>query len=111
VAAFRATLEETVQADMLLHVVDSSSPVREMQIAEVNLVLAEIGAGNVPQTMIFNKADLTELPVGIERDEYGRIARLRMSAKTGAGLDLARLALDEFRSGATLPESSNRALA
>jgi GTP-binding protein HflX len=100
VAAFRATLEETVQADLLLHVVDSSSAEQDMQVAEVNRVLADIGAGEVPQILVLNKADLTRLAPGVERDEYGKITRLRVSAKTGAGADLIRLAVDEFRSGA-----------
>ena len=100
VAAFRATLEETVQADLLLHVVDSSSAEQDMQAAEVNRVLAGIGAGEVPQVLVLNKADLTRLAPGVERDEYGKITRLRVSAKTGAGADLVRLAVDEFRSGA-----------
>ncbi len=56
----------------------------------------------LPQVLVLNKADLTGWPAGFERDEYGKIARLRVSAKTGAGLDLVRLAIDEFRSGATL---------
>jgi GTP-binding protein HflX len=114
VAAFRATLEETVQADLLLHAVDSSGPEQDMQIAEVNRVLADIGAGEVPQILVLNKADLTGLPAGVERDEYGKISRLRVSAKTGVGVDLIRLAIDEFRSGAslTLPSgSADRAVA
>ena len=102
VAAFRATLEETVQADLLLHVVDATSPEHDAQIGAVNEVLAEIGAGALPQVLVLNKIDLTGLPPGVERDEYGRIARLRVSARTGAGLELVRLAIDEFRSGATL---------
>ena len=100
VAAFRATLEETAQADLLLHAVDWSSPEHDMQIAEVNRVLAEIGAGVVPQILVLNKIDLTGLPPGVERDEYGKISRLRVSAKTGVGVDLIRLAIDEFRTGA-----------
>ena len=100
VAAFRATLEETAQADLLLHAVDWSSPEHDMQIAEVNRVLAEIGAGAVPQILVLNKIDLTGLPPGVERDEYGKISRLRVSAKTGVGVDLIRLAIDEFRTGA-----------
>ena len=112
VAAFRATLEETAQADLLLHVVDSSSAEHDMQIAEVNRVLGDIGAGEVPQILVLNKADLTGLPAGVERDEYGKIARLRVSAKTGAGVDLIRLAVDEFRSGAALRSgSADRAVA
>jgi GTP-binding protein HflX len=111
VAAFRATLEETVQADLLLHVADASSPEHDAQVAQVNGVLEEIGAGSVPQVVVLNKTDLTGLPPAIERDEHGRIARLRVSAMTGAGLDLVRLAIDEFRSGATLAGSSTRAVA
>jgi GTP-binding protein HflX len=111
VAAFRATLEETVQAHLLLHVADASSPEHDAQVAQVNGVLEEIGAGSVPQVVVLNKTDLTGLPPAIERDEHGRIARLRVSARTGAGLDLVRLAIDEFRSGATLAGSSTRAVA
>ena len=59
VAAFRATLEETAEADLLLHVVDAGSPDRERQIEAVNQVIAEIGAGEVEQLMIYNKIDLT----------------------------------------------------
>lgn len=96
VAAFQATLEATAQADLLLHVVDSASPARDEQIAEVNKVLNEIGAAAVPQVLVLNKADLTGLPAAVERDEYGRIRRVRISARTGAGLDLLRDALAEI---------------
>ncbi len=97
VAAFRGTLEETAQADLLLHVVDANNPVRDDQIAEVNKVLAEIGAQHIPQILVLNKIDLQELPAGVERDEYGRITRIRLSAKTGAGMDVLRAALAEVR--------------
>ncbi|MBI4740560.1 MAG: GTPase HflX [Betaproteobacteria bacterium] len=95
VAAFYATLEATAQADLLLHVVDSASPARDDQVAEVNKVLAEIGAQDVPQILVFNKLDLTGLPPAIERDEYGRIQRVRVSARSGGGLPLLREALAE----------------
>jgi GTP-binding protein HflX len=111
VAAFRATLEETVQADLLLHVVDASSPDQDEQAAEVNRVLAEIGAGDVPQIVVLNKTDLTGLPEGIQRDEHGKIVRLRAAARTGAGMDLVRQAIDEFRSGPALSRSPDRAVA
>ncbi|MDZ4202087.1 MAG: GTPase HflX [Gallionella sp.] len=97
VAAFRSTLEETIQADLLLHVVDVNSPNRDDQIAEVNKVLEEIGAQHIPQILVLNKIDLQGVPAGIERDEYGRIVTLRLSAKTGAGLDDLRTALMEVR--------------
>jgi len=96
VAAFRATLEEAVEADLLLHVVDASSPNRDRQIVEVNKVLAEIGADRIPQLMVFNKIDVNGLEPGLERDEYGRIGRVWISAQSGAGLDLLRSALAEY---------------
>ena len=98
VAAFRATLEETVQSDILLHVVDASSPNREEQIEEVNKVLQEIGADEVPQILVLNKIDLAESSLGTsgcQRNEYGRIVQIRLSAKTGEGLDFIRMALAE----------------
>jgi GTP-binding protein HflX len=95
VAAFRATLEETVRADLLLHVVDAASPVREAQTEQVNAVLKEIGADQVPQVLVWNKIDRTVLVPGIERDECGSIRRVRVSARTGAGLELLRDAIAE----------------
>ncbi|MHB8166189.1 MAG: ribosome rescue GTPase HflX [Sulfuricella sp.] len=96
VAAFRATLEEAVAADLLLHVVDASSPSRDQQIDEVNKVLAEIGADHIPQLMVLNKIDVNGLAPGLERDEYGRIGRIWVSARSGAGFDLLREALAEY---------------
>jgi GTP-binding protein HflX len=95
VAAFRATLEETVRADLLLHVVDSASPARARQIEDVGRVLGEIGADRVPQLEVWNKIDVSGLAPGIERDEYGRISRVLVSARTGAGLGGLRDALSE----------------
>lgn len=100
VAAFRATLEETVHADLLLHVVDASSADRDAQITAVNEVLAEIGADSIPQVLVMNKIDLTPLEPRVERDEYGKIARIWISAETGSGLDSMRLALEEHASAA-----------
>jgi GTP-binding protein HflX len=109
VASFRATLEETIQADLLLHVVDASSGVREPQILAVNKVLAEIGADAIPQILVWNKIDLTAVPAGLDRDEYGKICRVCLSAKTGAGLDFLRYALTEVaaskKSAAKSPET------
>ena len=96
VAAFRATLEETVQADILVHVVDASSPGRAQQIEQVNQVLTEIGAADTPQILLFNKIDLTDIQPGIDRDECGSIARIRMSAKTGLGIEHLRDAITEM---------------
>jgi GTP-binding protein HflX len=100
VAAFRATLEETVHADLLLHVVDASSPVRDAQAQAVNEVLAEIPAGQAPQLVVWNKIDVVgtgnELSPRVERDQYGRISRVFLSARTGAGMEELRDAIAEF---------------
>jgi len=110
VAAFRATLEETINADLLLHVVDASSRIRDDQVGEVNKVLAEIGADAVPQILVWNKIDLTGIVPGVDRDEYGKIRRVRLSAKTGMGLDFLRQALIEAAASRnpSNPESSGR---
>ena len=86
VAAFRATLKEAVDADLLLHVVDASHSNRDEQIAAVDAVLAEIGAEDVPRIIVMNKCDATTIPPGVERDEYGKIRAVRLSALTGAGI-------------------------
>lgn len=96
VAAFRATMEETAQADLLLHVVDANSPNRDEQIAEVNEVLAEINARHIPQILVLNKIYLQGLPPAVERGEYGRISLIRLSARTGAGMADLRAALLEM---------------
>ena len=96
VAAFRATLEETVHADLLLHVVDSANDQRDRQIEDVNKVLAEISADGIPQLLVLNKTDLKGLPGGIERDENGNLHAVRVSALTGEGLDALRAALVEL---------------
>ena len=95
VAAFQATLEETAQADLLLHVVDSASEDRDAQIEAVNQVLAEIGAADVPQILVWNKIDLTRAAAAVERGDCGTIRRIFLSARTGEGLELLRDALAE----------------
>jgi GTP-binding protein HflX len=95
VAAFRATLEETIHADLLLHVVDGSSPVRMEQIEQVNEVLREIGADHIPQILVWNKIDAAGLEPAVERDQYAKISRVFISAQSGAGLDLLRDAIAE----------------
>lgn len=96
VAAFRATLEETIHADLLLHVVDAASPVRMEQIEQVNLVLKEIGADHIPQILVWNKIDAAGLEPAVERDEYDKISRVFISAHSGAGLDLLRESVVEM---------------
>jgi GTP-binding protein HflX len=96
VAAFHATLEETAQADLLLHVVDASSADRDQQIAAVNAVLEGIGAAALPCILVWNKIDATAGSAGLTQDDCGNIAEVRVSAKTGEGLPLLRAALADF---------------
>ena len=93
VAAFRATLDETAQADLLLHIVDAASPYRDDQAEQVALVLDEIGASDVPTILVHNKIDLAGLEPRIERDARGNIVKILVSAHTKDGLDLLRQAL------------------
>lgn len=100
VEAFQATLREATEADLLLHVIDAASPLRDEQMAEVDRVLVEIGADGIAQILVFNKQDLLdssqlprvasdwlELPGGV------RVQRVFVSSLTGAGLDLLRRAI------------------
>lgn len=103
VAAFHATLEETASADLLLHVVDSASDDREAQIEVVNKVLQEVGTGEVRQLVVFNKIDATQAAPKVERDACGNIARVFVSAQTGAGLQGLREALAEILLGEVSP--------
>src|SRR5690606_9454287 len=111
VAAFRSTLSEAREADLLLHVIDAADPLREERIRQVDAVLGEIGAGDIPQLLVFNKIDRIEgaqarrdapepgngdagdaLPggtVGIGRE------RVWISARDGLGLDLLQEALSQ----------------
>ena len=105
VAAFRATLEEAIHADLLLHVVDAANDAREAQILEVDKVLAEIGARAVPRLLVWNKIDRNGLQPGVDRNEYDRICRVRLSAKTGDGVGGLRRALIEATASRTSPAS------
>ncbi len=97
VAAFRSTLQETVSAGLLLHVIDAAGPQRAVCIAEVNDVLGQIGASEVPQIEIYNKIDLLDEGVPrVERGEDGRVKRIWLSAATGQGIGLLMDALAEF---------------
>jgi GTP-binding protein HflX len=98
VAAFRATLEETVQANLLLHVVDASRSGHGEQIEDVDKVLTDIGADGIQQVVIMNKIDLLGIEPRAERDEYGNIWRLWVSARERVGLDLVRRAIEECES-------------
>jgi GTPase len=97
IEAFGATLEEAAQADLLLHVVDVSSTNRDAQIEQVNYVLNEIGASKVPQILVLNQIDRAGIPAGFDRDEYGNICKVRISAVDGTGLEDLKLALKEYQ--------------
>ncbi|GAB3039326.1 GTPase HflX [Oleiagrimonas citrea] len=99
VAAFRATLSEARDADLLLHVSDAADDERELLAQVVNEVLAEIGAGDVPQLRVMNKIDLTDAEPSIQRDGEGVPQQVSLSAVTGQGLDLLRQALGERLGG------------
>jgi GTP-binding protein HflX len=88
VDAFRATLEETIQADLLLHVVDVANPVRDQQVDAVNSVLEEIGAAAVPQIIVHNQIDrVPGMVPEVIRDSSGKILNIKVSAFTGAGIE------------------------
>jgi GTP-binding protein HflX len=100
VAAFRSTLEETRTADLLLHVIDAASEVRDRRIQDVEGVLEEIDAGEVPRLEVFNKLDL--LPgraPALERDAEGRPRRVWVSARDGSGLEQLLGAIAELTRG------------
>ena len=103
VAAFRGTLAEARDADLLLHVSDAADEEREPLRRVVDQVLEEIGAGDVPQLRVFNKIDLMEGEAGmqprIDRDAEGRPQAVWLSAATGAGIELLRQALGELLGG------------
>ncbi|WP_257276449.1 ribosome rescue GTPase HflX [Endozoicomonas sp. SESOKO4] len=97
VEAFRATLEETRQADLLLHVIDAHDSERLENIREVHEVLKEIDANEVPALQIYNKIDLlAEVTPKIQRDDNGRPERVWVSAKDGVGLELIEKAITEL---------------
>ena len=96
VDAFRATLEETVQADLLLHVVDVAGPDKEQQIEAVNRVLEEIDADDIPQLLVLNQVDrVPGMAPEVVRDSSGKILNIKVSAFTGAGIEGLREALAE----------------
>jgi len=95
IAAFRATLEETVQADLLLHVVDAASSQRDAQVLEVDKVLQDIGAGDIPRILVFNKIDQSGHAVRMDYNESGSVERIFVSASQRLGMDELRRAIVE----------------
>jgi GTP-binding protein HflX len=95
VAAFQSTLTEARAATLLVHVVDASNPRRDEQIAHVDTVLAQIGAQEIPQLLVYNKIDRLQEPARVDRDAHGRATAVWISAAQGLGLDLLRGAVAE----------------
>jgi len=97
VESFRATLEESSNADLLLHVIDAHEPERDQQIEQVLAVLGEIGANELPMLEVYNKLDLLEgIEPQIQRDADGKPQRVWVSARDDLGLDLLRQAVAEL---------------
>jgi GTP-binding protein HflX len=91
--AFKATLDEAARADLLLHVVDASSPARQAQMEAVEGVLEEIGAADVPRCVVFNKIDLAQRGAAVEPAACGRIDSVWLSARSGDGIEMLRGAI------------------
>jgi len=102
VDAFRATLEEVRQADLVLHVVDASASERSLNTERVNEVLEEINAAEVKQLLVYNKIDLLDFEPRIDRDVQGVPWRVWVSAEQRAGMDLLLSAMSEMLSGSVI---------
>jgi GTP-binding protein HflX len=95
VAAFQSTLTEARAATLLVHVVDASNPRRDEQIAQVDAVLDDIGAGDIPQILVYNKIDRLDAPAHLDRDANGRATAVWISAQQRTGLELLTAAVAE----------------
>ena len=96
IEAFKSTLEESREADLLLHVVNMANPNHGEQIIAVNKILDEIKASSIPQILVLNQIDRLDIKANHERDEYGRISTIQLSAKTGEGIELLKEAILEM---------------
>jgi GTP-binding protein HflX len=114
VAAFRSTLSEAREADLLLHVIDAADPLREERIAQVDAVLEEIGVGDIPQLLVYNKIDRVEGASPRHDTTDGSRERVWISARDAAGLDLlrdalgAKLGLRRIQGDLRLPPAAGR---
>ncbi len=105
VEAFRATLEEAANADLLLHIIDAAAEQREHHIEQVEQVLADIGAGSIPRLKVYNKIDLlADMPARIDRNPQGRPQAVWLSAQSGTGLALLYQALAELLGEAVIQQ-------
>ncbi len=93
IEAFKSTLEESREADLLLHVVNMANPNHSEQIIAVNKILEEIKAASIPQILVLNQIDRLDIKANHEKDEYGRISTIQLSAKTGEGIELLKEAI------------------
>ncbi|QBL10244.1 GTPase HflX [Rheinheimera sp. D18] len=98
VAAFKSTLQETREADIQLHVVDVADARKDSNMQQVDAILEEIDADQIPQLLVFNKVDLLHQAPRIEYNEYGQPAAVYLSAATGAGIDLLVQAITQLLS-------------
>ena len=114
VAAFRSTLSEAREADLLLHVIDAADPLREERIAQVDAVLEEIGVGDIPQLLVYNKIDRVEGALPRHDATDGSRERVWISARDNSGLDLlrdalgAKLGLRRIQGDLRLPPAAGR---
>jgi GTP-binding protein HflX len=95
IEAFKSTLEEASDADLLLHIVDISNANKAEQIVQVDKILNEIGANNIQQILVLNQIDKIKLNAGYDRDEYGKINRVQLSAINGDGIEFLKKAIVE----------------
>ena len=106
IEAFRATLEETASAALLLHVIDFSNEAKEKFVDNVNTVLSEIDAGAIPQLQVFNKIDLLgDFEPKLVRDKFSKPSKVWISAADGIGMDLLREAISELLAGSVIMET------
>lgn len=96
IAAFHSTLEETRNARLLLHVIDSADPARAERIGDVETVLNQIGAGHLPRIQVYNKTDILHVPPRVDRAETGMPVRVWLSSRTGDGVDVLLAAIAEY---------------
>ena len=105
IEAFKSTLEESREADLLLHVVNMANPNHSEQIKAVDKILEEIKANVIPQILVLNQIDRLDIKANHERDEYGRISTIQLSAKTGEGIELLKEAILELHEAKKVPET------
>jgi len=96
IAAFQSTLEETRDANLLLHAIDCADPEHLVRVRQVDEVLERIGADQLPMIQVYNKADILGVPPRVDRSESGEVRRIWLSAQTGEGVDLLLEAIAEF---------------